>query len=102
MKKIVNIFVLILCASQLNAQSNYNNSKFHQLEEWWPTPNEYRNGAGAPGYAYWQQRADYDINVKLDEEKQQISGSEKIVYYNNSPDALKYVWLQLDQNIYMN
>lgn len=100
MKKIVNIFVLILCASQLNAQSNYNNSKFHQLEEWWPTPNEYRNGAGAPGYAYWQQRADYDINVKLDEEKQQISGSEKIVYYNNSPDALKYVWLQLDQNIY--
>jgi hypothetical protein len=100
MKKIVKVIFLVLMACQVNAQSNYNNSKFHQLEEWWPTPNEYRNGAGAPGYAYWQQRADYDINVKLDEDKQSISGSEKIVYYNNSPDALKYVWLQLDQNIY--
>lgn len=100
MKKPV-LFLIFLCSlSCAFAQESYNPSKFHQLEEWWPTPNEYRNGAGAPGHSYWQQRADYDINVKLDEEKQTITGSEKIVYYNNSPDALKYLWLQLDQNIY--
>lgn len=100
MKKVFTLFFLLVLNAQLFAQANYNSSKFHQLEEWWPTPNEYRNGAGAPGYGYWQQRADYDISVTLDDEKQSISGSEKIVYYNNSPDALTYVWLQLDQNIY--
>ncbi len=100
MKKIVSILVLVMANITLFAQGNYNNSKFHQLEEWWPTPNQYRNAAGAPGYAYWQQRADYDINVNYNEEKQEVSGTEKITYFNNSPDALTYVWLQLDQNIY--
>ena len=100
MKKIVSTLVLVMANITLFAQGNYNNSKFHQLEEWWPTPNQYRNAAGAPGYAYWQQRADYDINVNYNEEKQEVSGTEKITYFNNSPDALTYVWLQLDQNIY--
>lgn len=103
MKRFLNTFYIILCIvsiSSTSALAQYNNSKFHQLDEWWPTPNAYRNGAGAPGHAYWQQRADYDIKVSLDDERRRITGSESITYYNNSPDVLTYVWLQLDQNIF--
>ena len=71
--------------------------KFEQLDL--PTPNEYRSGSGAPGYQYWQQRADYDIAVTLNDQQQSVRGSEKITYYNNSPDPLTYLWVQLDQNI---
>lgn len=74
--------------------------KFRQLEEILPTANDYRTSSGAPGHGYWQQRADYVINVELDDEKQRIIGSETITYHNNSPDELRYVWLQLDQNIF--
>lgn len=74
--------------------------KFEQLEQTLPTPNEYRTGSGAPGPNYWQQKADYDIVVELDDERQGITGSEKITYTNNSPDALKYLWLQVDQNLF--
>jgi hypothetical protein len=98
MKKI--IYLLALLPSLAFAQGNYNQSKFHQLEEWLPTPNAYRNGAGAPGHAYWQQAADYNIRIKLDDEKQSLTGSETITYFNNSPDVLTYLWLQLDQNIF--
>jgi hypothetical protein len=73
--------------------------KFEQLGQTLPTPNEYRTGSGAPGPKYWQQKADYDIAIELDDTKQSISGSETITYNNNSPDVLKYLWLQLDQNI---
>ncbi|PWJ43767.1 M1 family metallopeptidase [Sediminitomix flava] len=81
------------------AQENYNNSKFKQLDEKLPTPNEYRTGAGAPGHAYWQQRADYVIKAEVDETLRRLSGSETITYYNNSPDELTYLWVQLDQNV---
>lgn len=74
--------------------------KFEQLDQLFPTPNEYRSGSGAPGPRYWQQRADYVINAELDDNNQSIRGSETITYYNNSPDALTYLWLQVDQNIY--
>ncbi len=74
--------------------------KFRQLEEILPTPNVYRTGSGAPGHAYWQQKADYKVNVTLDEDKRTITGSETITYTNNSPDTLKYLWLQLDQNLF--
>ncbi|MBI2687273.1 MAG: M1 family metallopeptidase [Acidobacteria bacterium] len=74
--------------------------KFRQLEEILPTPNEYRTASGAPGHKYWQQRADYDIDVELDDVNQQIIGRASINYHNNSPDALTYLWLQLDQNIW--
>lgn len=74
--------------------------KFEQLDQILPTPNEYRSGSGAPGPRYWQQRADYVINAELDDNNQTIRGSETITYYNNSPDALTYLWLQVDQNIY--
>jgi hypothetical protein len=73
--------------------------KFEQLDQTLPTPNEYRTGSGAPGPKYWQQKADYVINVELNDENQSITGSETITYTNNSPDVLKYLWLQLDQNI---
>jgi len=72
--------------------------KFRQLDEIWPTPNIYRNAAGAPGFAYWQQQADYKIKVSLDEDARRISGTETITYTNNSPDSLAYLWVQLDQN----
>ncbi|MES2063620.1 MAG: M1 family metallopeptidase [Bacteroidota bacterium] len=62
--------------------------------------NEYRSASGAPGPKYWQNRADYKINVKLDTVEQTLSGTVSINYKNNSPDKLGYVWLQLDQNIY--
>jgi hypothetical protein len=73
--------------------------KFEQLDQTLPTPNEYRTGSGAPGPKYWQQKADYTIAVELNDDNQSISGSETITYTNNSPDVLKYLWLQLDQNI---
>lgn len=72
--------------------------KFRQLNEILPTPNVYRNAAGAPGHEYWQQEVDYDIEVALDEDARRITGSETITYTNNSPDTLNYLWLQLDQN----
>ena len=76
--------------------------KFRQLEEVLPTPNVYRNAAGEPGHEYWQQRVDYDIDVTLNEEKRRIDATESIVYFNNSPDTLKYLWVQLDQNKFRN
>jgi hypothetical protein len=72
--------------------------KFAQLEQLLPTPNIYRTASGAPGHKYWQQQADYEINVTLDENNQSIVGKEQITYTNNSPDTLSYLWLQLDQN----
>ncbi len=63
-----------------------------------PTPNAYRTGSGMPGPAYWQQRADYDIRASLDTATNTVTGQETIRYTNNSPDTLRYVWLQLDQN----
>lgn len=75
--------------------------KFRQLEgEEWPTPTDYRNASGAPGYRYWQQKVDYDVKARLDEAKRTVSGSETVRYVNNSPDALPYLWLLLDQNQY--
>jgi len=74
--------------------------KFRQLEEVLPTPNVYRNASGEPGENYWQQQVDYKIKVSLDEEKRRLNGSEQITYQNNSPYKLKYLWVQLDQNIF--
>jgi hypothetical protein len=76
--------------------------KFRQLDEVLPTPNVYRNAAGEPGHEYWQQQVDYKISAKLDENKRRLSAEQRVTYYNNSPDTLKYLWLQLDQNIFKN
>jgi hypothetical protein len=67
-----------------------------------PTPNEYRTASGAPGPKYWQQRADYDIKCELDEKNLRLTGSETITYFNNSPNTLTYLWLQLDENEHNN
>ncbi|WP_229217695.1 M1 family metallopeptidase [Massilia forsythiae] len=74
--------------------------KFRQLDELLPTPTTIRTASGAPGHAYWQQRADYQIRASLDEANRAITGAETITYHNNSPDTLSYLWVQLDQNIY--
>ncbi len=79
-------------------KGHYNISKFKQLNEEFATPNMYRTGAGAPGKNYYQQRADYKIDVVLDDKNQKLFGNETITYYNNSPDALEYLWVQLEQN----
>ncbi|WP_034474768.1 M1 family metallopeptidase [Aestuariibacter salexigens] len=76
--------------------------KFRQLDEVLPTPNVYRNAAGEPGHQYWQQKVDYDIDVNLLEAQRRLEAEQKITYYNNSPDTLKYLWVQLDQNIFKN
>ena len=82
-----------------SAQENTNTSKFKQLSEILPTPNVYRTASGAPGHEYYQQKADYVINVQLDEKNHVITGDETITYTNNSPDVLNYLWIQLDQNV---
>ena len=74
--------------------------KFRQLDELLPTPSDTRTASGAPGHRYWQQRADYKLRATLDESKRRISGSGTITYHNNSPDALSYLWVQLDQNMF--
>ncbi|GAC05926.1 M1 family metallopeptidase [Paraglaciecola chathamensis] len=76
--------------------------KFRQLDESLPTPNVYRNAAGQPGHQYWQQEVDYKIKVHLNEEKRRLEATESITYTNNSPDTLRYLWLQLDQNKFKN
>jgi hypothetical protein len=76
--------------------------KFRQLDESLPTPNVYRNAAGEPGHEYWQQQVDYKIKARLDEAKRRIEASQDITYHNNSPDTLKYLWVQLDQNKFRN
>lgn len=74
---------------------------FHRLGRMdWPGPNEYRGADGAPGPAYWQQRADYTIVATLDTAAKTIRGSVSVEYTNNSPDTLRYLWVQLDQNLY--
>tara|TARA_R110002096_G_scaffold416576_2_gene619276 strand:- start:89253 stop:91673 length:2421 start_codon:yes stop_codon:yes gene_type:complete len=72
--------------------------KFRQLDEILPTANTYRTAGGEPGHEYWQQRADYAIDVTLDEENHRIEGGVEITYHNNSPDTLRFLWVQLDQN----
>ena len=74
--------------------------KFRQLEEILPTPNAARVASGAPGKGYWQQQVDYEIDIRLDDETQELFGKEKITYANNSSDKLKYLWLQLDANLH--
>ena len=78
--------------------SELNRSMFRPLEEW-PAPNEFRNASGAPGYAYWQQQADYVIEATLDADTHVMTGTERVTYHNNSPDRLGFLWLQLDQNV---
>ena len=104
-KKLVSTCLLIIASATVliaqdirnNPTSNHGN-KFEQLGTILATPNEYRTASGAPGVKYWQQRADYDIKATLDEKKLLLTGAETVTYFNNSPDVLTYLWLQLDEN----
>ena len=95
------LFVGLLASAQpLRNQGSNHGNQFEQLDYLLPTPNEYRTASGAPGPKYWQQKADYDINVSIDEETNVLTGSETISYFNNSPDVLTYIWIQLDENFH--
>jgi hypothetical protein len=105
MRKIFQVVsAIILCAPFTMAQNIRNNptsthgNKFEQLGTILPDAGTYRTASGAPGAAYWQQQADYKINAELDEKNLRLHGDEVITYYNNSPDVLTYLWLQLDEN----
>ncbi len=99
-KKMMVVVVSIAATISGFAQDNQPwKQKFEQLGTTLPTPNEYRTGSGAPGVDYWQQQADYEINVSINDETQVLTGSETITYINNSPDDLNYLWVQLDQNV---
>ncbi|MFQ5721030.1 MAG: M1 family peptidase, partial [Candidatus Aminicenantales bacterium] len=97
-------FILIISFLLFNntltsAQSTKHLNQFRQLYQELPTPNQYCTASGAPGPKYWQQQADYKMEVELDENKRRLFGTETITYFNNSPEPLDYLWLQLDQNI---
>ncbi|MHB1146533.1 MAG: M1 family metallopeptidase [Lutibacter sp.] len=105
MKKLLLVLLLILTVivpvtGQTTPQkAHYNNSKFKQLDEELPTPNNEHKASGAPGHEYTQQQVDYKMDVVLDEDNNRIYGEETITYHNNSKDNLEYLWLQLDQNM---
>jgi len=98
MNKKYSIALVALFSFGVITAQNTNESKFKQLGQELPTPNVYRTASGAPGPQYYQQKADYNISVELDDDNQKITGSERVTYTNNSPDPLNYLWLQLDQN----
>ncbi|MGN7721478.1 M1 family metallopeptidase [Chitinophaga sp. 22620] len=100
MRKQLITCLLMAAPAMLRAQnpgSNHGN-RFEQLSYLLADPNMYRSASGVPGPKYWQQKADYDITAELDEAKRRLNGAETITYYNNSPDPLTYIWLQLDEN----
>src|SRR5204863_10028787 len=104
MKKLLSVIFTMMAVSVVISQNTQNNSgsnhgnKFEQMGGSFPTPNEYRTASGAPGPKYWQQRCDYDIKCELDEPNLKLNGSETISYFNNSPDVLTYLCLQMDEN----
>jgi hypothetical protein len=98
------IFPALLMAQEKNTtvapkqQGKYDTNKFSQMYDLLATPNMFRTASGAPGPAYYQQQADYKIDIELDDKNSKLTGSEVITYSNNSPDTLEYLWVQLDQN----
>ena len=101
MKRFSLVFLALIIGTSVFAQreTNTNDNRFRQLYDELPTPNAYRTASGAPGHDYWQQKADYTMDIKLDDENQRVYGEETIKYTNNSPDVLTYLWVQLDQNV---
>ncbi|MCD9016297.1 M1 family metallopeptidase [Parachryseolinea silvisoli] len=99
--RVLTALALLLIVGYASAQNQPAGwkGKFEQLDNLLPTPNSYRTGSGAPGTSYWQQQADYTIDVEVNDKTQLLTGTETITYHNNSPEALGFLWLQLDQNI---
>lgn len=88
----------VLKPQEVKNKGHYNETPFKQLHEELPTPNMFRTGAGAPGPAYYQQQADYKMDIRIDEENDILYGEQTVTYTNNSPDTLEYLWVQMDQN----
>ena len=106
LKNIIYFIIFLIFAPQIISQEveekqegHINNNKFRQLYQEFSSPNIYRAASGAPGPSYYQQQADYKINVELDDKNKMIYGDETITYTNNSPQKLDYLWVQLDQNV---
>lgn len=102
MLKIISFIIFVFSGAILLAQQveEYTwQGKFEQIDNLLPTPNVYRTGDGSPGPSYWQQKADYDMKIVLNDAEQKVSGYQEVTYTNNSPIPLRYIWLQLDQNI---
>ncbi|MFT5985610.1 MAG: hypothetical protein ACI825_001104, partial [Planctomycetota bacterium] len=108
--KYLSLVLLFLMASVSFAQEvesdmverkpgHTNENRFKQLYEEFSTPNRYRSASGAPGPDYYQQQADYKMDIRLDDDNAKLYGKETITYTNNSPDVLEYLWVQLDQNV---
>ena len=86
--------------TQKNTKTGHTDqNKFRQLKDVLPTPNNRRTASGAPGYEYTQQKVDYVMNIRIDENTNRLFGDESITYKNNSKDYLEYLWVQLDQNM---
>ena len=101
MKKLFSALTLVIISFTLLAQESKFNNKEAFYPQFYPYPgNDYRSASGEPGPKYWQNRSDYKINAILDTVTHKVSGDVEITYTNNSPDNLKFLWLQLDQNIY--
>ena len=96
---ILSIACLSTTVSAQKGPESINRSKFRQIKQEAPTPNVYRTASGAPGHLYWQNEADYEMQIELDDATQRLHGTETITYHNNSPDELTYLWVQLDQNV---
>ncbi|WP_250434987.1 M1 family metallopeptidase [Hanstruepera flava] len=99
MRYLVTVLIIIFSFSTLQSQTQPWQGKFEPIDNMIAPPNSYRTASGAPGKAYWQQRADYKIKATLDEKNNVLSGEEIITYHNNSPDDLNYLWIQLEQNV---
>ena len=95
------VFSLAIAQEDTNGgqQGHENTNKFRQMYQEFSTPNLFRTGSGAPGSAYYQQQADYKMDIRLNDDTKEISGEQTITYTNNAPESLDYLWLQLDQNI---
>ncbi len=89
-----------LTVESASAQQRYDRHKAFDANFLSAPGTVYRSGSGAPGPRYWQNESDYRIDVTLDDSAKTISGTDEITYTNNSPDTLRYLWLQLDQNLY--
>ncbi|WNH13308.1 M1 family metallopeptidase [Thalassobellus suaedae] len=108
MKKLKYCFLTVVFIStsifaqnqeKVKSQGHTDQNKFRQMKDVLATPNETRTASGAPGYAYTQQKVDYVMDIRLDEDENKIFGHEEITYHNNSKDYLEYLWVQLDQNM---
>ena len=97
MKRLFSILSTLLVSSS-SPLAGSENTDFEQITHLLPAPSEVRLATGAPGPDYWQQEANYQIKVELDEAESRIQGSETVEYTNHSPHLLHYLWVQLDQN----